>query len=104
MSKTKDSPQRRKGAEKPPQTFAERIEEQSKRIIERLQFFGDLPQVDERTACQQDWQALLMQSIADIFEHCRLDESDPLVQEGLLKDLALLSAVCREWAKQMEAE
>lgn len=88
------------------ETLRELIAEHLKRngVIESLQSGGGMPEVDERNACSQDWTAVLATELADLMEQLRYDESDPLVNAAIRKDLAAIIATCEAWDKQLTAE
>lgn len=85
-------------------TFKAHVESNRKRVIERLQLFGDFPQCNPRRAISQDWQHILIGATADLFEQLRFDENDPAVQHDILNRLGLVVAVSEAWATALMEE
>ena len=84
--------------------LSELVNEQRKHVIEVLQLWGDFPDCDERLAVSCDWTHVLMERMATLLEHCRLDESELEVIRDIRRDLAHLVATCEEWDKKLMGE
>lgn len=82
--------------------FQKLVQEQRNAVAEKLQMGGDFPQCEAKSATDQDWQHILAETQAEIFEQCRFDVSDPPVNRGLKRRLAILAAICEAWHDELE--
>ena len=77
------------------------VAQQKSWVAEGLQLCGDFPDCNERIAVSVDWTHVLMVRLTDVIEQTRFDESDPLVNQALRRQLANIVATVEAWDKQL---
>jgi len=77
---------------------------QKNEVIEYLTCGGSIQGVTIENAELADWQHVLMEANASLFEHLRFDANDPKNQFAILKKLALIAAIVETWGKTLTGE
>ena len=80
------------------------IAHQKNEVTELLTCGGSYPNMTIDQAETADWQHVLMEANASLFEYLRFDTNDPANQFAILKKLALIAAIAETWGKTITGE